>query len=111
MMKYYRDPDSGGVYAFAADGSDNSFISADLVPMSPAEVEKHLNPPRAPLTREQIEALRLFAYAEPLTGSDRHFAEAQREGMLGNAETAEAAKSRGLARFVEIQAEYPWPEE
>lgn len=67
--------------------------------------------PPAPLTREQIEAQRLRAYADPLTGSDRYFAEAQREGLLGNAEAAEAAKALGLARFAEIQGEFPWPAE
>jgi hypothetical protein len=64
-----------------------------------------------PITREQVEASRLRAYAEPITGSDRYFAEAQRESLLGNAEAADAAKALGLARFAEIQAEYPWPAE
>lgn len=68
-------------------------------------------PPPAPPTREQIEAARLRAYAEPLSGSDRYFAEAQRESLQGNAEAAEAAKALGMARFAEIQAEYPWPAE
>lgn len=67
-------------------------------------------PPPAP-TREQIEAQRLRAYADPLIGSDRYFAEAQRESLIGNVEAAEAAKALGLARFAEIQAEYPWPAE
>lgn len=71
-----------------------------------------LDPPApAAITREQIEAQRLRAYADPLTGSDRYFAEAQRETLLGNAEAAEAAKALGLARFAEIQAEFPWPAE
>lgn len=68
-------------------------------------------PPPAPPTLEQVEAARLRAYADPLTGSDRFFAEAQREAVLGNAEAAEAARASGLARFAEIQAEYPWPAE
>lgn len=67
-------------------------------------------PPPAP-TRAQIEAQRLRAYADPLTGSDRYFAEAQRESLLGNTEAAEAAKALGMARFAEIQAENPWPAE
>jgi hypothetical protein len=66
-------------------------------------------PPPDPPTREDIEAARLRAYADPLTGSDRYFAEAQRESLLGNAEAADAAKALGMARFAEIQAEYPWP--
>jgi hypothetical protein len=68
-------------------------------------------PPPAALTRDQIEGQRLRAYADPLTGSDRYFAEAQRETLLGNAEAADAAKARGMARFAEIQAEFPWPTE
>ena len=68
-------------------------------------------PPLPPPTRDQIEAARLRAYADPLSGSDRYFAEAQRETLLGNAEAADAAKALGLARFAEIQAEYPWPAE
>ncbi|MCD5980524.1 hypothetical protein [Pseudomonas quasicaspiana] len=63
------------------------------------------------VSRAEVEALRLTAYADPLNGSDRYFAEAQRESLLGHTETAEAAKAQGLARFAEIQAQYPWPEE
>lgn len=67
-------------------------------------------PGPAPLTREQIEALRLRAYADPLTGSDRHFAEAARlQVMGGTAEEIDAAKAAGAARYAEIQAQYPWP--
>lgn len=68
-------------------------------------------PPPSPPTLEQVEAARLSAYADPLTGSDRYFAEAQRESLLGNVEVADAAKALGMARFAEIQAEYPWPAE
>lgn len=68
-------------------------------------------PSPEPLDRAAIEAARLVAYADPLTGSDRYFAEAQRESLLGNAEAADAAKALGMARFVAIQAEFPWPAE
>ena len=68
-------------------------------------------PVEPPPSREQIEAARLRAYADPLTGSDRYFAEAQRESLTGNAEASEAAKALGMARFAEIQAENPWPAE
>jgi len=59
-------------------------------------------------TREQVEASRLRAYADPITGSDRYFAEAQRESLMGNIEAAETARQLGLTRFAEIQAENPW---
>lgn len=66
-------------------------------------------PTPPPPTREQIEAQRLRAYADPLTGSDRFFAEEQRETLMGNTAAADAAKRLGMARFAEIQAEHPWP--
>lgn len=68
-------------------------------------------PPPTPPTREQIEGKRLRAYADPITGSDRHFAEAIRMQAMG-ADQAEidAAKTAGAERYAEIQAEYPWPE-
>lgn len=60
------------------------------------------------LTREQVEALRLAAYADPVTGSDRYFAEAARMTAMGEA-GADAVIAAGVARYEEIQAEYPWP--
>lgn len=67
--------------------------------------------PPLQLTRAQVEVIRLRAYADPIKGSDRYFAEAQRESLIGNAEAAEAAKALGLVRFAEIQADNPWPVE
>lgn len=64
-----------------------------------------------PATRAEVEAVRLRAYSDPITGSDRYFSEAQRESLLGNAQAAEAAKALGLARFAQIQADNPWPAE
>lgn len=65
-------------------------------------------PPPAPLTTKQVEALRLRAYADPLSGSDRYFAEAARMQAVG--ETGwDAVRAQGVTRFTEIQAEYPWP--
>lgn len=59
-------------------------------------------------SREDIEQLRLRAYADPVTGSDRFFNEAVRMQAMG--ETGwEAVRQRGIARFEEIQQQYPWP--
>lgn len=66
-------------------------------------------PPPAP-TREQIEAQRLRAYADPLNGSDRCFAEAVRLQAMGAAqEEIDAANAAGANRYAEIQNAYPWP--
>ncbi|MHB0844768.1 DUF4376 domain-containing protein [Stutzerimonas nitrititolerans] len=41
-MKYFRNPQSGEVFAFEADGSQDEFIPSELIPMTPAEIEAHL---------------------------------------------------------------------
>jgi len=43
-MKYFKSP-AGEVYAFESDGSQDAWIKPDLVPMTPEEVDAHLNPP------------------------------------------------------------------
>jgi hypothetical protein len=53
--------------------------------------------PNVPLTREAIERLRLAAYAEPVSGSGRYFAEANRMQVMDEPGW-------------EIQARHPWPE-
>lgn len=67
-----------------------------------------IDPP--PPTRVQIEEQRLQAYANPTIGSDRYFSEVSRlQAMGGSEEEIEASRSAGVARYLEIQAEYPWP--
>lgn len=62
------------------------------------------------LTREEIEAARLRSYADPLTGSDRLFSEAMRMQIMGE-DGFEEVRAKAVARFEEIQAQYPWPSE
>jgi len=66
-------------------------------------------PPPPPPTRAQIDALRLQAYANPLTGSDHFFAESVRLKAQGDPQGAAAAIAAGQARYDAIRAEYPWP--
>lgn len=61
-----------------------------------------------PSTTAEIEAKRLRAYAEPTTGSDRIFAEAMRMQIMGEPDYEEV-RARAIARFEEIQAQYPRP--
>lgn len=64
------------------------------------------------LTREEIEAQRLMAYANPVTGSDRYFSEAlsmQAQGAPASSTEVKDTAARGLARKLEIQAELPYP--
>ncbi|MFS2095318.1 hypothetical protein ACCC96_20165 [Pseudomonas sp. Pseusp11] len=72
-------------------------------------ISKHPLPELQPpvYTREEVEALRLRAYGDPITGSDRFFAEAQRMEAMG--ETGwEGIRANGVRRFYEIQQEFPW---
>ena len=59
---------------------------------------------------EDTDRRRLNAYADPLTGSDRFFAEASRLEAQGFSDLASAARDLGCARYNEIKAKLPWPE-
>ncbi len=108
-MKYFKDQETGSVHAFEDDGSQDSFITENLIPMTADEVEAHLNPPAQALSMAEVEELRKSEYSNPFSGSDRFFAEHIRHKCSGNAEKAESAKVSGLARVKEIQKQYPWP--
>lgn len=66
-----------------------------------APIEKKLN-------YEDIDRLRIIAYADPLTGSDRLFSESTRMQIMGE-NGHEEVRARAIDRFEEIQAKYPWP--
>ncbi|MDH1104847.1 hypothetical protein N5C55_03005 [Pseudomonas otitidis] len=62
-MKHYRDPGTGQVFAYEADGSQDHLIADRLVPMTAAEVAAHQNP--TPETEEELitrltEAVQLY---------------------------------------------------
>lgn len=61
-----------------------------------------------PLTFQDIERFRIIAYSDPISGSDRLFSEAVRMQIMGE-EGYEEVRARAVARFEEIQAQYPWP--
>jgi len=109
-MKYFKDKKTDEVYAYETEAERKEWGSPVLVEMTAEEVDAHLNPPAKPLTREQIEVLRLQAYADQITGSDRYFSEAARLQAMGAAqEEIDAANAAGAKRYAEIQGEYPWP--
>lgn len=79
--------------------------SIQIIDGSPSLIDP---PPPPPPSREQVEACRLHAYSDPITGSDRYFAEAQRMSVMGESGW-ESVRAAGAARFEEIQALHPWP--
>ena len=66
--------------------------------------------PHASWAYDDTERRRLKAYANPETGSDRYFAEANRLEAQGFAAEAAAARTAGMTRYDEIKAMHPWPE-
>lgn len=77
------------------------------------ETEMNVTPtePHHEWLERQIEINRQVAYANPVSGSDRHFAEATRLEAMGDTAGAKAARTAGLARYDEIRTMYPWPED
>ena len=65
--------------------------------------------PHAEWAREEVDRRRLIAYANPSTGSDRFFAEANRLEAQGMPSEAAAAREAGVTRYEEIKAKHPWP--
>jgi hypothetical protein len=43
-MKYFKNEETGEVFAYETDGSQDEFIPEDLVQMTQEEVDLHLNP-------------------------------------------------------------------
>ncbi|WP_429216023.1 hypothetical protein [Aeromonas veronii] len=68
------------------------------------------SPINSAVSKSEVEALRAAAYADPTTGSDRYFNEASRMQAMGESGWEEV-KNVGIARYKEIQQQYPWPEE
>jgi hypothetical protein len=66
-MKYYKNS-SGDVYAFESDGSQDAYIPAGTVPMTPEEVQSHIAPAPKPAKTQfaPLEFLDRFTEAEQL---------------------------------------------
>lgn len=105
-MLYFKNT-AGEVFAYESKEDRALFGSEFLIAMTDSEAIAHLNATSPPPSRERMEAMRLRAYANPLTGSDRLFSESKRMQIMGE-EGHEDVLARAIARFEEIQAQYPW---
>jgi len=47
-MKYYKNTITNEVFAFELDGSQDNLIISDMVQMTQAEIDAHINPPKTP---------------------------------------------------------------
>ncbi|MBH2034569.1 MAG: hypothetical protein I8H73_17075 [Pseudomonadales bacterium] len=108
----FSDEDNGGVEIAAEQHAELFALhpvamvivpDADGRPVLVAE-------PKPKLSTEEVEALRLQAYANPVTGCDRYFSEVARlQAMGGAAADIEATRTAGTERYEAIKAQYPWP--
>ena len=57
-MRYYKHLGTGQVYAYESEQDRQKYGEPELVEMTPAEVEQHLNPPPVPPTAEEVRAQR-----------------------------------------------------
>lgn len=85
--KYFRNPVTGGVHAFAADGSEDAFILEGLVPMTEAERAAHLAANMA--TPEQLRRAELLA---ELAAIDAASARPLRAILVGSATDADRVR-------------------
>ena len=82
-MKYYKLENQ--VYAFEADGSQDEYITQDMVRMTSSEVDKHLNPKKY-MTDEQLYEIYVKSL-RPLTRRQFRLALLDND-LLGDLETA-----------------------
>lgn len=53
-MEYYKHPETGDVYAYETEQERDQYGPPDLVAMTPAEVDAHLNRPAEPAVPVQV---------------------------------------------------------
>ena len=106
-MLYFKSP-AGEVFAYESKEDRALFGPEGLIAMTDSEAVPHLKAASPPPSRERIEAMRLRAYADPLTGSDRLFAQSSRMEAMGEP-GHEDVRAQAIERFAEIQARHPWP--
>lgn len=87
-MMYYRNPETGEVFAYDSDKERETYGAPELVRMSDAQVQAHLNPPPSP---EQVRAEAL-AY---LAATDWYVL---RQMETGEAVPSDVAQRRAAAR-------------
>lgn len=112
-MKYFRNIKSGEVFAYELDGSQDYLITQELVPMSAAEVEAHINPVR-PVTSADVDGerdLRLASNFE-FQGALFQSRSIDRERITEAAQlafmaVASGAKPRDL-RWLDPEQDFTW---
>lgn len=72
------------------------------------DIDEPLDQTRAEWALQEIKRRRTVAYADPVTGSDRLFVEAQRMQVMG-LDGWEGVRDQAVTRYLEIQVAHPYP--
>lgn len=104
--KWQNIIDNRGTVYWLEDGSEHVISDiGDELPEGALNEKPEVEP--EPLTNEQIKEQRAIEYADPITGSDRYFAEAARKRASGDEQGASEAEQLGIERVEKIKAQYP----
>lgn len=110
-MIFFKN-ENGKVFAYSSESQMLKFNNAPLTPITYDEVKHLTSHPEKTIDelRTEIDVTRRNTYADPISGSDALFNEAYRMQLMSE-EGWELVRDKAVARFQEIQAQYPWPEE
>lgn len=98
-MKYYKNTETGEVYAYETEEERQEWGAPELVEMTPAEVDAHLNPPVEPQYKTQFSVLEFrdrFTIEEQL---------AIRQAQFTDMEVGLVYDNFQAAQFIDIEDE------
>lgn len=112
-MKYFRNTQSGEIFAYENDGSQDHLITQELVPMSAAEVELHINSVRQPTAADvDVERDRRMAAGLEFKGTWFQSRPSDHENILGAAQLAFMALAGGAKpsnlRWLDADQDFAW---
>lgn len=112
-MKFFRNTQSGEVFAYEKDGSQDHLITQELIPMSAAEVELHINPIRQPTAADvDVERDRRMAAGIEFKGTLFQSRPSDHENILGAAQLAFMAVAGGTKsnnlRWLDADQDFTW---
>lgn len=112
-MKFFRNTQSGEVFAYEKDGSQDHLISKELAPMTAAEVEQHINLVRLiTATDVDIERDRRLSAGIEFKGTSFQSRPGDYENIIGAAQLAFMAVAGGSKlgnlRWLDPDQDFTW---
>ena len=107
-MKYFKDKNTGEVYAYDQEQIDGGWVKDGLLPMTDEEVELHINPPK---TEEQLQAEAEHKASVLRAQADKELAPLHDAIDLGIETDEEAARAKELKLFRVMLNRWSYPDE